>query len=366
MTTPANTIAALLYEGSLCAQSWAAGLDALRLATQSDLFHHVRWDWQAQCVAEGLFNALPPAEKVREYEQHLASTDPRIPMIMTLPLGHTLFDHEHFTAREMSRSPIYADWLVPNGLRHSLGIPVFDDGAVREWVCLIRPNDHGHYDDQAQQLLRQLMPDLLRATHLRARLAQTAGQAALGAAALETLPHQALVVVDRRGHIRYLTPGAQQSLGNVQPGLRVHHGRLASTHPDHQAALESLIAAACGHSPRAGMLRLSAPPHRWPVYVLPLRETHPLALQSAEPHALVTWRLPATESRVPQLQALLGISPSEARLALALSAGQSLKEFAQAQGSSWHTVRTHLRNLLGKTHCHSQAALVQRVRSLLP
>lgn len=64
------------------------------------------------------------------------------------------------------------------------------------------------------------------------------------------------------------------------------------------------------------------------------------------------------------LQELWGLTPTEARLARALTAGQSIKAFAEAEGCSWHTVRTHLRNTLRKCGCGRQLDLVQLVQSL--
>lgn len=364
-TTP-ESIGALLYEGALSAEHWSAGLDALRVVTQSEMFHHVAWDWQAQCVVAGLFNAQPPAEKVREYEQHLAPSDPRVPMVMTMPMGQVLYDHEHFTPRDMSRSPIYADWLASNRLRHSLGVPVFDGGGVREWVCLIRPLDHAHYGAETQALLRRLMPDLLRAAGLRARLAHTAGRAALGMAALETLPGQAVAVLDARGQARYLNPVALRTLQDPTHGLTACQGALAAREPAVQDALRARVVAACAARPRAGTLRVPRPGGALTVHVLPLRATHPLAAGRDESMALLAWTLPAAAPQAERLAALLGLSPAEARLALALSQGQSIKDFAQAQGCSWHTARTHMGNLLRKTGLRRQAEVAQLAQTLLP
>ncbi len=61
----------------------------------------------------------------------------------------------------------------------------------------------------------------------------------------------------------------------------------------------------------------------------------------------------------------LNVTETEARLALALSRGQTIKDFARAQGCTWNTARTHARNLLAKTSCHRQAELVLLVHGLL-
>ncbi len=80
--------------------------------------------------------------------------------------------------------------------------------------------------------------------------------------------------------------------------------------------------------------------------------------------ALLAWLPPDAGAAPAQLAALLGLTETEARLALALSQGLSIKDFALAQGCSWHTARTHVRNLLRKTGCHRQADLVQLVRNI--
>ena len=105
-----KTITERLYDGITSLDDWSAGLQALLGATDSVLFHHVAWDLQAQCVAAGLTNEVQRAERVREYEEHHAANYPRVPIIMNMRVGELLLDHEHFTPRAMSRSPLDADW----------------------------------------------------------------------------------------------------------------------------------------------------------------------------------------------------------------------------------------------------------------
>ncbi len=66
-----------------------------------------------------------------------------------------------------------------------------------------------------------------------------------------------------------------------------------------------------------------------------------------------------------QLAVALGLTEAEARLALTLAQGQSLRDFADLQGCAWHTARTHAKNLLRKTGLHRQAEVIDLVRSLM-
>ena len=105
--------------------------------------------------------------------------------------------------------------------------------------------------------------------------------------------------------------------------------------------------------------------------VIPLKASHPLAMFRQMHLALVVLASASQQLGVagvggPVLQDLWGLTPTEARLALALTAGQSLKSFAEAEGCSWHTARTHLRNTMRKCGCGRQVDLVQIVRALVP
>lgn len=105
------------------------------------------------------------------------------------------------------------------------------------------------------------------------------------------------------------------------------------------------------------------------LHVLPLQPTHALAQwHGARPHALLVCAHPGTllgPQHAGQLAAVLGLTDAEARLALLLAQGRSVKDFAHAQGCTWHTARTHARNLLRKTGTNRQADLATLVRSLL-
>ena len=372
-----NTITERLYDGITSLDDWSAGLEALAGATDSVLFHHVAWDLQAQCVVAGLTNEVQRAEKVQEYEQHHAANDPRVPLIIGRAVGQMVLDHEYFTPRDMSRSPIYADWLASHGLRHSLAVPVFDDGRTREWLCLIRPLDHCAFGAGTRALLQRLMPDLLRATRLRARMSDVCAQAALGMAALDALP-QALALVDAGGQLRYANPAAQRVLAGDK-GWRLHHGRVCADSPAVQERLERSVRAACSRpgaagkadaGPAASTLHHPQSPGTGPaaaaLQVLPLHPGHPLARAHWErPHALLVWGRGHAVQRAPDLVATLGLTETEARLALALAQGLSLKDFALAQGCTWHTARTHIKNLLRKTGLHRQQDVAVLVRGLM-
>ena len=106
------------------------------------------------------------------------------------------------------------------------------------------------------------------------------------------------------------------------------------------------------------------------VSVIPLKASHPLAAFRQMNLALVVFSgagvvgVAGADTLV--LRELWGLTATEARLVLALAAGRSIKEFAEAEGCNWHTVRTHLRSAMRKCGCSRQLDLVQLVQSLVP
>ena len=112
-----------------------------------------------------------------------------------------------------------------------------------------------------------------------------------------------------------------------------------------------------GNGDKNGSLALS---------VLPVKAHHALADHVQVPLAMLVLKSgDAASSLDPQAIAVaLGLSPTEARLALLLVAGKTIKEFASIEGMSWHTARSHLKNLMGKTGCHRQVELVQLFQSV--
>ena len=121
--------------------------------------------------------------------------------------------------------------------------------------------------------------------------------------------------------------------------------------------------------PAAGAFRVAGVEPALTVSVIPLKPSHPLAAFRQMHLALVVLASAGQQLGVvgvggPVLQALWGLTPTEARLALALTTGQSLHVFAQAEGCRWHTVRTHLRNTLRKSGYRRQLEQVQAVQAL--
>lgn len=364
MQEQARRIAGLLYDGVLSTQDWYDGMEAFKMAVGGLNFHQLTVDIQQGAVLESITSANDD-KGVRNYEQHYALTDERVPAMMRLGQGEMMLDHEHFSDRYMSRSALYADCLVPMGMKYTMGLMLRVEGSVQQYVGFIRAADRSHFNNDDRNFALHLVPDVVRASHLRARAGQLARHAALGLSALDALP-QAIAVVDAQCRIQYSNPSADRML--ARPGaMGIRHGRLSCQDGNAQVRWQSIVAAACTRqgTGMAGALQPAPGARSFVVTVLPINARHPMALHQA-PLALAVLHDPAAPGGLnPRLIGeMLGLSPTETRLALLLAAGKTVKDFAAAEGMSWHTARSHAKNLLRKTGCHRQLELVALLQSL--
>ena len=352
-----------LYDGVIDPREWYLALEGIRQANEGALFYNFAVDASTFAVVSSMQNEQFPADLIREYEQFHAHQDERMPIVMNMRVGQVMYDHEHFSARQLSSSFIYSDWLPALGYKHTMCMPLHEDGNTREFLSIIRPADHGAYGLENRETVAQLLPDLIRATKLRSRMTNVALHASAGLSAVDSL-NQCVAVLDADGLVRFLNKSAQLSLAGGS-GFRVRHGRLVAHESKVHAELLEGIRGACGERRRATVLSFTQQGLTALCSVLPLRATHVLSLcLTAAPQALLVWTKPRTLDDAEQLSAALGFSESEARLALVLVTGKTLKDFAKLQGCTMNTARTHLKNLLRKSGCSRQIELVQLLMPL--
>ncbi len=356
-------IVARLYEGALDPAQWDAALRQVQERLQAFVFHHVRierGDRQVTTIAAAMALQQAPQQQVQAYEQHYAALDPRLPAVWRLGAGRLWLDHEHFTARQFARDPVYAEFLAGAGLRHSLVATLRADARSRDFVGFMRHHDQPPCGPGDRAWMGRLMPQLAHASMLRHQHAQLARQAALGLAALDAL-EQSLLLADASGRVAYLNARAELWLRQSPETVQLRAGRLCVPDGATQERLAHALALACAAAPRASSLRWGSAA----VHVLPVHAGHALAHAALQqPHALVLRGHGTALPDAAQLARALGVTEAQASLALALAQGRTLAQFAQLHGCTLHTARTHAKNLLHRTGAHRQAEVAGLVRAL--
>jgi DNA-binding CsgD family transcriptional regulator len=227
-----------------------------------------------------------------------------------------------------------------------------------------RDLEDGRHSGAQLALLNGLRPHLARAGLLAARLGLERAQNAV--ATLEALGLPAFVL-GTTGSVL-----AVNALGDALSSvlLPAAHGGLAIA----DVAANSLLQQAVGSNDHTshGLVRsipLKPTADRLPmiVHLLPLRGAANDIFSRAALLLVVT--TVSMTDKLPDnlvLDALFDLSPAEARLALALASGSTLKQAAADSGIRLSTARSYLENVFRKTGTHQQSQLVALLKSAQP
>jgi DNA-binding CsgD family transcriptional regulator len=299
-----------------------------------------------------------------KYEQYYGGV---CPWVLKTPRNRPtlqLNDQMLASSDEMEHSEFNAEWLRPQNIRHSFdaSIQVGSDRAID--LAAIRSRRLGPFDELEGRAILELVPHLRRAVELSNRLgfAELSGAASilasqrLGTGVLIVDADRRVVSADAEGE-RILSGGA----------LTIRNGQLRAPHElDMHLGQAIARATGCGRisAGRQGSLFGVPRPNSLPLSVAvgPIDERdRPLGL--AGPLAMVLITDPERQSGPSEegLRALYDLTQAEARLVVAICAGETLASYAAAAGTSLNTVKTHLKHVFEKTGETRQADLVRRV-----
>ncbi|MFY0990526.1 response regulator [Halomonas sp. C05BenzN] len=169
-----------------------------------------------------------------------------------------------------------------------------------------------------------------------------------------------MLLLTHRGEVLFANRAARAQ-ATESNGLRLGE-TLAATRPGQAQRLRHVLSAVTANratDDEIECLRLPRQGERRDLLIMAC----PLNPSPQEPAAVVLISDPEQRSRVPQrvLARLFGLTPTEARIALALAEGRRTEEIATQLGISPTTVAFHLRNLFQKTDTHRQAELIALV-----
>jgi DNA-binding CsgD family transcriptional regulator len=213
--------------------------------------------------------------------------------------------------------------------------------------------------DAQRERMQVLVPHLVRAAEVMARLRDAKANTDAGLAALEELGCGVLVV-DARGTITFRNPAARRILAE-EDGLRFRERLVVG---DSQAqklfdgALLQCLRAEAQEHPRG--IRVPRSSNR-PDYILQVASL-------ARGSAVVFISDPDSELHIDEslLKREYGFTPAESRLARLILNGETPASAAKHLGVSETTAKTQLQHVFQKTRTHRQLELVRLLLSLSP
>ena len=216
--------------------------------------------------------------------------------------------------------------------------------------------------EKARTLMTRLSPHFAAAFDMHERLE---GVAAGGLAAFETLGLGTLLV-DAEGRVLAANASGRRLLERAD-GLIAPRSRLQCTAPAGTSQLTGLIRATAAQR-SAGVepgpvvvVARATDDHPVIVRVAPLSPQSAASLGARRAVALVFIENPLREVRISarELNLCFGLTPAEARVALAIANGQSPAEIAAEHGCAVKTIRTQMESVFTKAGVRRQSQLVR-------
>jgi DNA-binding CsgD family transcriptional regulator len=352
-----------LLDGAFEEPLWGGFLDALRAAVRADYASLTfRPPGQPLNQVLHLYSGSPSPPLVQQlYHEHLYEFDP-LPYY-GLSEGRPYSLDELLRPGEPSHDAYYRDFLVPSGMNVLAIMRVMEASGVNGWLTIARGSGDFPADDIA--LMATLAPYLRGALRSFVALERERFNASVAGEAIRRLDF-GWFTLDAAGQVLETDSHGAHLLAHSGVLGRTAGGRLSARPKALEREIASAVQALVADPrsrPRAIILS------RDPWLDMLLAPAHKGAISAKPDPAVIayvhgdSW---SSADRCEQLAELFGLTPSEARLTLALSRGMNIAEAAGELGLTVETARNYSKKIYAKLGARGQSDLVRFVmRSVL-
>lgn len=269
--------------------------------------------------------------------------------------GDFITDFDIQTAEQIAEDPFYKDFLHPRGFGWFCATGYDLPSGDSLLFSIERHRERGPFEPAFVDFLNAVRPHLGRAALLSARLSFERARAMT--ASLDAIGIPAAVL--RQGGAVSV---ANASFAGLVPAvLQDRRGRLTATHRPADALLATAIEAVAGplSSDHVQSIPIPAGADHPPLvlHVVPVRGAAHDVFARASAIVAITPVDRAKVATAEVIQALFDLTPAEGRVARLIAQGRTIAEIARGSGQSAHTVRAHVKSVLGKTGTGRQAGL---------
>ena len=355
-----------VYESATDPDQWRVFLRELAgaLNAKSGMFRVI--DERLPAVRANVHHNLDP-ELQEAHRQYYVTRDVFIEALRDYPAGFAAPGEVYMSLRELQRTEFFANYLQPQDSYHVCGGLAMRNEEFTIKFGLQRDKKTGPFSREDAAFIQRFIPHIQRAARLGHLLDLANQQLAAAESALESLA-VGVILLDEHEAVLHANSKAEDMLGS-QRGLASIHGRLAATQPADAGRLRDTLAAVRaragqGSPPVPETLLLTPVPGEPQVLVVAC------PVSPSQPHFRGPWPQATVAVFVSNLadagllnhevlMTLYGLTPSEARLACALTKGRELNALSDEWQVSRETLRTHLKRVLGKTGTARQSELIR-------
>ena len=308
------------------------------------------------------------SEWQREYFRIYHPVDEHLPRLRKLPDSKLVSIGDLFSEAVRKTSLTYNEGLPRFEMQNGLNVRLDGPYGSRIVWGIADPVDSWGWWSSRVDMVARVLPHLRQYVRVRSALAEAG---ALGTSVIELLGNTraGVIQLDRRGRIVEANDRARELLRR-NDGLSDEGGELHAAWPEDDSRLQELLTRAL---PRHGGQGVSGSMTVRRRSFLPRFALHvkPVASRDADYRA---WRVaalalivdPLSRARIePALvAAVLGLTPTEAQIAVLLAEGRTVRQIAGTTGREYNTVRTHLKNMFAKLGVSRQFEVAQAVLAL--
>ena len=355
-----------LYSAPLDDAQWQLFLTQLCEYTHSTVAMFLRNDTALghRMLASG--GAPVAAETDRTHHSPLPCIDPFREAFLRNPCIGVIEGEDLIPREQWVNSDAYRAIAAPFGVEHMTCVVLSISTRAHDLISLWRGPERPLLEQKYKELLIMLLPHLQNALKIRQTLSH-AEERARNAEAMLDVSETASILLDSDGRILHMNQAAKH-LTLHSDGLCLRADRVQPTDRSRRAEFGALITACAasdlGHPGGALALNRSTSTRPLQLLIAPVR----LSDQLGSPvRILILATDPDRAIDLPDavLRQIYGLTPAETGIANALLSGASLDQAAQLRSVSVATVRSQMKNLLGKTNTQRQGDLI-RLLSTLP
>lgn len=368
----------LIYETVENQGAWKELYETLAAVLDVATVHVLAFDKKSQALSYS-DGANMPAEGELAYLQKYHFNDPRMELLMRLPVLEWMHCHEHFDDAYVAQSPIYQEFLLPFDRRYVSACKVLDGDAATVILAVLRRPAQGPLGNEAVAFLDRLLLHLARACRVKIQNFIYSTQALAGYALVDRL-RQPVVLATTDGDVVHANDAATRLL-RCTDLVAIRHGKLrmperarekfVSQCQELEREMRSGGGEAADKTTAFKSLRIE-PPHNANgaatlyAFFTMLVPQQVMGSFGLRPLVLLFFYHPQStpDADASLLSAAFGLSPAESRIAALLADGLTIKEVANLLEKQEDTVRKQLRSIYQKTATNRQPELIRLLLNL--
>ena len=288
----------------------------------------------------------------------LAATNERTKRLLGANPPGFVIDQDVFTEEEIVREPVYREFFIPRAGGSGVGTVINAPSGDVIIIHAERPYAQGPVNRKYVEWLDGLRPHLARASLLSARLELERARGAV--AALERLGIPAAVL----GRTKRIVAANPSLVAMIPQVVQDRLTRITFANP----AADHLLAEGLARLESIGVWSIPIPAvDDLPptiAHLVPVRRSANDVFSLSTAIIMLTPVVPRAVPVAEAIQGLFDLTPTEARIARALSEGRTASEIAGDAGTQAATVRTQIKSILAKTGQRRQADLVGLLRGI--